>query len=133
MSTQVSVPPTNDRLPPAVRVWKRLLRARAATARALSTALQREHGLSISDYEALSVLSFAHGRRMKRVELARALVLSPSAVTRLLEGLEATGLVERAACSGDLRVTYAQLTDAGAERLERASCAHVGSVRALFE
>ena len=54
-------------------------------------------------------------------------------MTRLLEGLEAAGLVERAACSADLRVVYAQLTDLGRERLSAASCGHVGSVRALFE
>jgi DNA-binding MarR family transcriptional regulator len=47
--------------------------------------------------------------------------------------LEAAGLVERAVCDSDLRVAYAQLTDAGAEKLEAASCGHVGSVRALLE
>ena len=47
--------------------------------------------------------------------------------------LEQTGLVERQDCPGDLRVTYARLTDAGAERLAAASCAHVRSIRALFE
>ena len=99
----------------------------------LSASLQAEHGLTINDYEALQVLARADGRRMRRVDLARKLLLTPSGVTRLLEGLESAGLVERAACDADLRVTYAQLTDAGAERLEAASCGHVGSVRALFE
>jgi DNA-binding MarR family transcriptional regulator len=79
------------------------------------------------------VLSQAEERRLKRVDLARRLLLTPSGVTRLLEGLEREGLVERAACAQDLRVTYAQLTDAGAERLEAASCSHVGSVRTLLE
>jgi DNA-binding MarR family transcriptional regulator len=110
-----------------------LLRAHATTTRLLSAELQAEHGLTINDYEALLVLSRADERRLKRVDLARRLVLTPSGVTRLLEGLERAGLVERATCSSDLRVTYAQLTDAGAARLEAASCAHVGSVRALFE
>jgi DNA-binding MarR family transcriptional regulator len=99
----------------------------------LSASLQAEHGLTINDYEALQVLVRADGRRMRRVDLARRLLLTPSGVTRLLEGLESAGLVERAACDADLRVTYAQLTDAGAQRLEAASCGHVGSVRALFE
>jgi DNA-binding MarR family transcriptional regulator len=99
----------------------------------LSAELQAEHGLTINDYEALLVLSRAEGRRMRRVDLARQLVLTPSGVTRLLEGLESAGLVERAVCKADLRVTYAQLTEAGAAKLEVASCAHVGSVRALFE
>ena len=135
MSTQVlpAQAVSDDTPPPAVLAWTRLLRAYASTTRLLSASLQAEHGLTINDYEALYVLSRAEGRRMRRVDLARRLLLTPSGVTRLLEGLERSGLVERAACAADLRVTYAQLTDAGAERLEAASCAHVGSIRTLFE
>ena len=70
---------------------------------------------------------------MRRVDLASALGLTPSGVTRLLEGLQREGLVDKRSCPQDARVSYAALTDAGAERLERASCSHVGSVRALFE
>ena len=118
---------------PAVSAWSRLLRAHATTTRRLSADLQAQHGLTINDYEALYVLSRAEGRRLKRVELAHRLVLTPSGITRLLEGLEEAGLVERATCSTDLRVVYAQLTDAGGAKLEEASCSHVGSLRALFE
>jgi DNA-binding MarR family transcriptional regulator len=89
--------------------------------------------LTINDYEALLVLSRAEDRRLKRVDLARRLLLTPSGVTRLLEGLEKSGLVERATCDTDLRITYAQLTEAGAAKVEEASCGHVGSVRSLFE
>jgi DNA-binding MarR family transcriptional regulator len=60
-------------------------------------------------------------------------VLTPSGVTRLLEGLERAGLVERTSCPTDLRVAYAQLTDAGLAKLREVSCGHEGSVRALFE
>ena len=118
---------------PAVLAWTRLLRAHAATTRELSAALQSEHGLTVNDYEALVVLAQAEGRRMRRVDLARRLVLTPSGVTRLLEGLERSGLVERATCDADLRVTYAQLTEDGLARLAQASCGHEGSVRELFE
>lgn len=116
-----------------MQAWTRLLRAYASTTRLLSADLQQQHGLSVNDYEALLVLSRAEGRRMRRIDLARHLILTPSGVTRLLEGLERAGLVERATCDADLRVTYAQLTGAGAARLEEASCSHVGSVRTLFE
>ena len=134
MRTQVSSRPAFPApVPPAARAWSRLLRAHAATARRLSAELQSEHGLSLNDYEALELLARADGRRLKRVDLARRLVLTPSGVTRLLEGLEDAGLVARASCPEDLRVAYAQLTDAGAERLEAASCGHVGSIRAVLE
>jgi DNA-binding MarR family transcriptional regulator len=119
--------------PSAVRAFAHLLRAQAVTTRLLSAALQSAHGLTLNDYEALLLLSSAPDQRLKRVELARRLLLTPSGVTRLLEGLERTGLVERATCPSDLRVTYAQLTDAGRETLEAASCGHVASIRSLLE
>jgi DNA-binding MarR family transcriptional regulator len=109
------------------------MRAQATTKRELAAELQAQHGLTMTAYEALYVLSRAEGQRLKRVDLAERLVLTPSGVTRLLEGLEAAGLVERVSCDTDLRVSYAGLTAAGAEKLEQASCGHTGSVRALFE
>ena len=125
--------PVSEGIPPAVRAWTRLLRAHAAATRLLNAELQAENGLSINDYEALYLLSRAEGHRLKRVDLSRSLALTPSGVTRLLEGLEADGLVERTVCPSDLRVAYAELTDAGAAKLEAASCGHVGSIRELFE
>jgi DNA-binding MarR family transcriptional regulator len=80
-----------------------------------------------------AVLSRAEDGRLKRVELARSLMLTPSGITRLLQGLEDAGLVERASCATDLRVTYAQLTGVGYDKLEAASEGHVASIRALFE
>jgi len=109
------------------------LRGQAAARRTLEAGLQAAHGLTVVGYEALLLLSEAPERALRRIDLARGLGLTASGVTRLLDGLERAGLVEKRTCSEDARVTYAVLTDAGAERLERASCSHVGSVRALFE
>jgi DNA-binding MarR family transcriptional regulator len=124
---------TEQAIPPAVRAWTRLLRASASTTRLLSAELQESHGLTINDFEALLVLSRAEDGRLKRVELARNLMLTPSGITRLLQGLENAGFVERASCESDLRITYAQLTDAGRDKLKAASVAHIASIRALFE
>lgn len=99
----------------------------------LSAELQSDHGLTLNDFEVLYVLSRAEGGRMKRVQLANRLLLSPSGITRLCEGLERAGLVTRTTCPTDLRVAYAELTPEGRERFEAASCAHVGSIRALME
>jgi DNA-binding MarR family transcriptional regulator len=65
--------------------------------------------------------------------MAGLLLLTASGVTRLLDGLEAAGLVERASCASDRRVTYAVLTEAGRTRLHEASLSHVAGVRAFFE
>jgi DNA-binding MarR family transcriptional regulator len=117
----------------AVHAFTRLLRAHASTTRLLSAELLEQHGLTINDYEALLVLSHADGQRLKRIELSRQLLLTPSGITRMLEGLESAGLVERQACPSDLRITYAHLTETGLEGLQAASCAHIASINALFQ
>jgi DNA-binding MarR family transcriptional regulator len=124
---------TEQAVQPAVRAWTRLVRAYALTTRELSAELQESHGLTINDFEALLVLAQTEDGRMKRVELARSLLLTPSGITRLLRGLEDAGLVERATCVTDLRVTYAQLTPAGREKLHAAAAAHRASIRELLE
>jgi DNA-binding MarR family transcriptional regulator len=124
---------SRGRSTPALEAWVGLLRAHAATTRTLSAELVAEHGLTINDYEALLHLSRAEGGQMRRVDLAERLLLTASGVTRLLDGLEAAGLVERRACATDRRVAYAVLTDGGREKLETASRSHVAAVRALFE
>ena len=109
-----------------------LLRAHAATTRSLSAGLLAEHGLSINDYEALLHLSHAPDG-IRRVDLAEKLLLTASGVTRLLDGLERSGLVGKRSCKTDARVTYAVLTEAGRERFEAAKCSHVVAIRELFE
>jgi DNA-binding MarR family transcriptional regulator len=111
----------------------RLLRGHAALRRTLSTQLQGDHGLTVNDYEALLLLSRADDGHLRRVDLAEGLQLTPSGVTRLLEGLEEQGLVTKDVCSRDARVTYAVITKAGLQKLKDASCGHVSAVRTLFE
>jgi DNA-binding MarR family transcriptional regulator len=113
--------------------WVRLLQAHAASTRALSGSLLEQHGLTINDYEALLRLARADEGRMRRVDLSEQLLLTASGITRLLDGLEAAGYVDRAACSSDRRVVYAVITDEGREKLEEAAESHFAEVRALFE
>ena len=110
----------------------RFLRGHAAIVRELSSELVAAHGLTINDYEVLMRLSRADGNRMRRVDLAQEVLLTPSGITRLLEGLERAGLVERVACKEDLRVSYAQLTPAGRTKLRAAGKTHVAGIRRLF-
>ena len=117
----------------ALDSWIRLIRGYGSVTRAMSAELVAEHGLTINDYEALLHLSQAEDGQMRRVDLAGLLLLTASGVTRLLDGLETAGLVERASCARDRRVTYAVLTEAGRTRLRQASVSHVAGVRAFFE
>jgi DNA-binding MarR family transcriptional regulator len=116
----------------ALDAWARLLKGHAALRRSLSAELQEEHGLSVTDYETLLLLSRADGNLMRRVDLADGLGLSPSGVTRMLDGLEKQGFVEKGTCESDARVTYAVLTDAGRGRLEESSRSHVATIEAVF-
>jgi len=115
-----------------ITAWARLLRAHASATRELSAQLQAEHGLTINDYEALLLLSHAEGGAMRRIDLAGQLLLTPSGVTRLLDGLEEAGCVCKGSCSSDARVTYAVLTNEGRRKLEQASCSHLAAVANLF-
>jgi len=121
-------------LPDTVRLdaWVRFLRAHAALTRGLSAELVAEHGLTINDYEVLLHLARAPEKRMRRVDLADRILLTASGITRLLEGLESSGLVERIHCSDDRRVVYARLTEAGSEKLRQASRTHVVGIESLF-
>jgi DNA-binding MarR family transcriptional regulator len=69
---------------------------------------------------------------MRRVDLAGEVLLTPSGITRLLDGLERAGFVERGTCDSDRRVVYAVLTDAGLAKLREASTTHVAQVEDLF-
>ena len=84
----------------------------------MSAQLVAEHGLTINDYECLLHLAQADEGRMRRIDLAERLILTPSGVTRLLDGLEQAGWVERASCASDRRVAYAVLTDTGRAKLQ---------------
>jgi DNA-binding MarR family transcriptional regulator len=117
----------------AVEVFVRLVRGNAAVTRAMNAQLFADHGLTINAYEALLHLARAEDRRMRRVDLAERLVLTASGVTRLLDGLEQAGYVDRDACASDRRVTYAVLTDAGLEKVRTASESHIADLRAFFE
>jgi DNA-binding MarR family transcriptional regulator len=115
-----------------VRVFAALLRAHAAATRELNTQLSADHGLTLNDYEVLLRLARSDDRRMRRVDLSDQVLLTPSGITRLLDGLERAGLVARGACDGDRRVVYAVLTDAGLQKLRDASASHVAQIDALF-
>ncbi|HYX78725.1 MAG TPA: MarR family transcriptional regulator [Solirubrobacterales bacterium] len=117
---------------PAVVALARLIGAHAHLTRELSAQLVEQHGLTISEYEVLLLLSRAPERAMRRVDLSREVRLSPSGVTRMLDRLEATGIVEKRACESDGRVSYAVLTDAGMAKLEESAPDHIAGVERLL-
>jgi DNA-binding MarR family transcriptional regulator len=115
-----------------LEAWMSFIRAHAAITRQLNADLLGGHGLTLSDYEVLLRLSWAEGGMMRRVDLAESVLLTASGITRLLDGLERAGYVEKAACKSDARVSYAKLTDAGRSKLHEAGKTHLAGIEELF-
>lgn len=109
-----------------------LVRAHATVTRQLNVQLAADHGLTISDFEVLLRLARAPEHRLRRVDLAQQVVLTPSGITRLLDGLERQGWVDRASCSEDRRVVYAVITEAGLAKLLEARSTHVPQIEEHF-
>jgi DNA-binding MarR family transcriptional regulator len=112
--------------------WTRFLRAHASVTRTLEPELANEHGLTLSDFDVLVQLAQAPGRRLRPVELARAVLLTRSGVTRLVHGLERAGLIERVPSPDDGRGSLVHLTAEGRDVLRRASRTHLAGVRERF-
>jgi DNA-binding MarR family transcriptional regulator len=100
--------------------------------RELSARLESSHGLTLNDYDVLVQLYYAPEQSLRRVDLARTVLLTASGITRLLDGLERAGWVEKRSCASDARVTYAHLTPSGVTKFETAQAGHLADVEELF-
>lgn len=94
-----------------------LTRANAVLTNRLGRSLSSRHGLGFQDFSILYYLSRAPGQRLRRIDLAHRLELTPSGVTRSLLPLEKRGLVEREAHPDDARAAYASLSKNGRRSL----------------
>ena len=112
--------------------WRALIQTTTGLLATLDNELQAEHGLSLGDYEVLIHLADAPEKSLRMSDLAGKLRLSPSGITRRIDGLVRSGLVERRQCPTDRRGSNAVLTDAGQEKLEQAAPTHVRGVREHF-
>ncbi len=117
---------------PRLDAWRAFLRAHARLTRQLERELQAEQSMALADYDVLVQLAIAGEQRLRMSELADRLLLSRSGVTRLIDRLEADGLVARVTCESDRRGQWAQLTDAGHQRLREASPTHLRGVAEHF-
>lgn len=115
-----------------MQAWRSLLSAHSKLMSRLDAELQASQGMSVSDYGVLVQLSEAEGGHMRMSELADRLLLSPSGLTRRLDGLVRAGFVNRTRCPTDRRGAFAVLTDAGRTRLQQAAPDHVEQVRRHF-
>ncbi|WP_205699058.1 MarR family winged helix-turn-helix transcriptional regulator [Conexibacter sp. SYSU D00693] len=115
-----------------LRAWKGLLRVHATLSKAFDAELEARHGLPLTSYEVLMVLSHAEGQKMRMSDLAASALLSRSGLTRLVDRLERDGLLVRESCADDARGAFARLTPDGAALVAEARATHLAGVRERF-
>ena len=105
--------------------WNELETEHARVREALEHRLQREHRLSLTEYEVLRRLSDSPEGHRRIQELAEEIHLSQSALSRLVQRLEDDGFVCRNVCDHDRRGVFACVTDAGRKAQAEAHPTHV--------
>ena len=112
--------------------WSGFIRAHATLVKELDAELQAACGLPLSSYDVLVQLSLASGGRMQMFELAEAVHLSRSGLTRRVDRLERQGLIERHRGERDPRQVFACITERGLDRLAETTPTHLAGVRRRF-
>jgi DNA-binding MarR family transcriptional regulator len=130
-STRTSAPAVRWLDPDEMSAWRNYVDCIGALNQVLEADLT-SFGLTMGDYEVLVRLSEAPDHRLRMCDLAGQLRLSPSGLTRRLDGLVKNGVVDRKPSEDDRRVMLAVLTEQGYGLLEQAAPHHVGGVRQHF-
>lgn len=112
--------------------WEDYLAGHTTLLRALEAELQADAQLSLSEYDVLAALAQGPPGGLRVTELARIALLSTGGTTRLLDRMEAAGLVRRRRNQVDRRVVSAGLTGQGRALLRRATPTHLAGIRRLF-
>lgn len=117
--------------PEEQRTWRAMLAVQAHLPAALSRDLQRDAGLSLSDFDVLVQLTEHPEGRRRVAALADALAWERSRVSHHVARMAKRGLVERVECEDDGRGAYIAVTPAGRAAIEAAAPRHVAEVRRL--
>lgn len=115
-----------------MNAWRSFLRAHARLERVLEAELVANHPLTLGGYDVLVQLAEAPDRRLRMAELADAVLLSRSGVTRLVDRLEVAGMVTRERYESDGRGVVAVLTAKGVDTLREAARTHLAGVMRHF-
>jgi DNA-binding MarR family transcriptional regulator len=116
----------------ALSAWKGFLRAHSRLTEALDEELRERHGVVLGDFDVLAQLADAPRGHLRMCDLAAAVVLSPSGLSRRVDRLERSGLVARQRGESDARSIEARLTPAGRQLLRRLRATHRTGVKDRF-
>jgi DNA-binding MarR family transcriptional regulator len=114
------------------RVWRSFLAVHARLTASLNRQIQREAGLSGADYQVLVSLSESPAGRLRAYEIGEATGWEKSRLSHHLSRMAQRGLVERQACTTDVRYADVVLTEAGRSAIVNAAPRHVAHVREWF-
>ena len=118
--------------PERLAVWRSLFTTHSVLSKALTTALENERGLPLPWFEAVNALQQAGGR-VRVMDLAEHLVVSPSSLSRQLTRMEEEGLIRRdRGHLGDHRAVVAVLTREGRDIWRRANTTYLRVAKKLF-
>ncbi len=117
---------------PEMDAWQALLHAHHKITSVLDAELRESHQLTWAEYDVLLRLAKATDRTLTMTELARRIMISPSGLTRVVDGLEKRSLVKRSRSADDARVVSASLTEAGRDKVRRAGQTHLRGIREHF-
>jgi DNA-binding MarR family transcriptional regulator len=112
--------------------WIGLLETHKRLTRTLDAELEAEYGITLSALEVLGRLAAADGQSLRLSALAGSCGLSLSRISRIIDALEARGLVERRGVPTDARAVDGHLTHAGLELVRQAQRSHFASVQGRF-
>ncbi len=131
----LSKPTGSARAPVPARglsAWRAFLEAHARVSEVLARELKDTEDLPLTWYDVLVQLSEADDHRLRMQELAEAVLLSKSGLTRLVDRMEDAGLVRRMKCPDDRRGTLAEMTEQGYQRLRQTAPTHLRGVQDHF-
>jgi DNA-binding MarR family transcriptional regulator len=115
-----------------LELWERLVRTHAGIVAQLEAEMESDQDLSLRWYEVMLHLTRAPEGQMRMQDLAAVSLQSKSGLTRLVDRMEAAGLVTRQSCPSDRRGVFAAITPAGRRRFKRAAPLHVRGIERHF-
>jgi DNA-binding MarR family transcriptional regulator len=119
---------SEDRWMPA---WLSLIRTHARLWDLAEAQMRTGHGLTMARYDVLAQLANAGGR-LRLSDLASAIVLSQSGLSKLLDRMEASGLVRRDPDPRDARSAFAAITPLGRSLARQARKGHHDFLQQAF-
>ena len=122
---------TSDTVGRWTPAWLALVRTHARLWDQVETQMRRESGLTMSRYDVLMHLDMAGGR-LGLSELASAIVLSPSGLSKLLDRMETSGLLHREPDPRDARSTFAKITPRGRSLVRKVRQSHHAWLQQVF-